>query len=94
VDFEKREAGRPHQRIALPNYPFERQRHWVTTPKRQAETETPASATLNWLTSGDLPSLSRDLGPANIETLSLISKRINDLMAVILANGEFEEYKV
>jgi acyl transferase domain-containing protein/thioesterase domain-containing protein len=33
VDFAAREAGRGRRRVALPGYPFARERHWVATPR-------------------------------------------------------------
>src|SRR5262249_26179622 len=43
VDWDAHDAGRPRRRVALPTYPFQRERHWIEPPAPQPVADDPRS---------------------------------------------------
>ncbi|WP_042859469.1 beta-ketoacyl synthase N-terminal-like domain-containing protein [Dickeya sp. NCPPB 3274] len=95
VDWRQLYAGQHYSRLALPTYPFDRQRYWIKETRRQPEPEktvkqsTTTGVTVNHAGKMTLPplTLKRDIGQSAVLNGAAAAQRPSDKMAVHLSHG-------
>uniref|UniRef100_UPI003F5D6C31 beta-ketoacyl synthase N-terminal-like domain-containing protein n=1 Tax=Dickeya chrysanthemi TaxID=556 RepID=UPI003F5D6C31 len=95
VDWLQLYAGQHYSRLALPTYPFDRQRYWIKATRRQPEPQktvkqsTTAGVTANHAGKMTLPplTLKRDIDQSAVLNGAAAAQRPGDKTAVHLSHG-------